>query len=145
MKTTMKLMMVALLGLSLAACAGHYKNKMNEGLGTLLQSKLKLDAQQVQEIDALTEGKMADFKQRNMQLMRQLIELDTEAVDYAEQSASLANQAGNMLEQDVLDFAQTRVKVLALLTDEQKQKLEAMREKMTKRFAKHQPVAADKE
>ncbi|GEM_PF-2686826 len=139
MKKSIKLIVTALLAISLAACAGHYKNKMNEGLGTLLKSKLKLDEQQVQEIDLLTQGKLADFKQRNIQLMGELIELDTQAAEYAEQSASLANQAGNMLEQDVLDFAQTRAKVLAILNDEQKQKLQAMREKMAKRYAKRHP------
>lgn len=145
MRRSIHFIAITLLALSLAACAGHYKNKMNQGLGTLLKSKLKLSAEQVQEIDLLTQGKMADFKQRNIQLMGQLIELDTEAADYAEQSASLANQAGNMLEQDVLDFAQTRAKVLALLDEEQKQKLQAMREKMAKRYAKYHPEVNSEE
>lgn len=133
------LIVLSLATLLLAGCGYHHaKHKMmNEGMGTLMQKKLDLSPEQVKEIDALTAGKMVAFHQRSMQLMVDLTGLDSNSADYVEKYQQLAREAGQKMEADIIDFAQTRAKVLALLNEQQVQKLTEMREKMLAHHAKH--------
>lgn len=139
MKKYLMLLGMAVLAVSLGACGFHHKKQqmMNEGLGTLLERKLDLSEEQVVQIDALTKGKMADVNQRAMQLMGRMLDLDTTSADYEQRSRELASEGAQMIERDLLDFAQTRASVLKILNEEQRVKLKEMREKMAKKYARY--------
>lgn len=133
---------------SVSGCGYHIMKKkqamMTEGFGTLMEDKLDLTEKQVKKLDKLTEGKMATMHEHGMTVIKKLMTLEPEDTDYAEKVDKLATESAKMVEADIRDFAITRAKIHAELTDEQVAKLREMRDEMGEKYKRwHKTEAAE--
>lgn len=138
----MKKLIMVLISVAVVAttsgCGYHMMKKkqamMTEGFGTQMESRLDLTEEQVQKLDELTEGKMAATHQHMMDMMKSLMALEPEDADYADKVDELVTESTAQFETDVRDFAETRAKIHAELTEEQIAELRELRAEMGRKF-----------
>ena len=143
MKKLALIMTIIMLSASLGGCGMYHTHRMmktvemaNEGFGTLMEKKLDLSEEQVEQLDAITEGKLYDSHRRMMTMFGEIMDLDPQTENYDALLQQTAEQNADMVRADILDFGTTRAQIYEILDDDQITRLQEIRAEMAERSAR---------
>lgn len=132
------LVSTVLLSIASLSIAGpfHGKHAMGNPLERMLDH-IDLTDQQEEEIgEILKSVPSGKGHKKGFHMMREMIELNPDDVDYLELANEKAEKAGQMMTQHIKAVAKARQDIYAILTEEQKQELQTMIERKMKKMAK---------
>jgi len=122
---------------------GGNKHAMFNPLERILEH-VDLTEQQEEQVDAiLTTVKNETGFRKGFSMMKSMIELNPEDMDYMEKVEQQADLAANKVREKIILISQARKDIYTLLTDEQKQELNQVISRKLKRMEKRMSRHAD--
>ncbi len=120
---------------ALALEDGHHK-KNREGFHVMMAKHLDLTDKQQKEIKALTRNQKEKRHHIKKQIKKGLMQLNPDDSNYEQQLEIFAEEKSVLIKEDIIRQGQTRAKIHAILTPEQRVKAKEIMGKMDERHHK---------
>lgn len=136
MKKTLFATALVILVSSTAFAMGGSHRGAHHNLAFIINKYLDLSETQQAEIEQLTQGKHNNPHEMRKRMFKQIMALDPDAIEYETLLQTLAESQAQKIKQTIIERGQLRAKIHALLSTEQKLKLNDVMKEVIARHEK---------